>query len=135
MHSGDAHTWYIASVIEQFQQTRAIVTRQAISAGLTILLACDERIAIADNCYFAWHGSMHKPGLDSSRMSDEKRIDWITERTKAPRDFWAEKAESGETFGFHAEEALELGVIQRIERMDEHCTLRDCGQHHTLTCT
>ena len=114
-HSGDNKVFYVTQMLEKFAQSKAIVRGGAISAGLVLAVACKERIARSARCHFAWHGSMYKPELDSSKQSDEARVDWITQRTTAPREFWEEKAVSGKPYDFRAEEAVSLGVIHRIE--------------------
>ena len=110
----DDNCWEMARYIKQLKgRTVAVIDDEAISGGLIIALACDHRIAVS-GAKFAWHGSPKKPGNDW--RSDEDRVDFITERTTAPRELWEEKAESGKAYWFKAEEALEWGVIHEVKK-------------------
>ena len=52
-------------------------------------------------------------------MGDSERIDHITSRTTAPREFWAKKAVTSKLFEFGSNEALALGIIHNACPFEE----------------
>jgi ATP-dependent protease ClpP protease subunit len=106
--SGDNTCWDIAAALGKYPaNTHAHVDSRAVSAGLIVTVACQARTCVP-HAQFCFHGK------DARDARDEERARWFADRTTAGFDFWLEKAATGEEFWFNADEALALGVVQKV---------------------
>lgn len=116
-HSTGEGCWPIAQMLVRDQQRgipgrhTAIIGRHCHSGALTIALGCGKRIAVP-HADFVFHGE------DIHRRKDEDDAmlaDFYASRTAQPREFWMRLAADAEDHHFGAEEALEWGVIHKVE--------------------
>ena len=121
--NGDGHCWYVARAIEEFANncrtaanyavreyyTEALVTSNALSAGLIVAVACERRVC-GSNTHFQFHGSSQK----GEEHKDQRKAEWFGARTALPEAEWMRMAQDGEPRDFGAEQALEWGVVHEI---------------------
>ncbi len=114
--SGNILSWNVFDLITKIEDAGVPVSahiRQAVSAGLIIIMGASRRVCIPRSD-FGWHGSTSKSGKDESQKSDETRTQVMADRTDRDLGWWMEKADSGDTYWFKGEEAVEIGICTEL---------------------